>query len=257
MTVKEKDQPIYDERVYEILRGLASGKTREDLADEFEHKTWKSIDMYMRRRYFDWDSEQQTYVPKKVEVKEILTDTSRASKVVLLLSKGDVDIRMTAQRLGFKDHHDLASYMNSKGYSWDAEQGNYMKVTDKGNDEPTVSRENILEELHQDVQESPELINTNHYNELKQYLPLLQMLSQHKEELLDLIVPSKDTQKLPRYGVPGVPKTKTVQMMSTLDQLVIDYANEFNISQRNLFEVALIDFFRRYGYKQEIDRYLN
>lgn len=259
MIVKETEQPIYDDRVYEILRGLASGKKRENLADEFGHKTWKTIDMYMRRRHFEWDSEGQTYAPKKVEVKELLTDTSKASKVVLLLGK-EVDIRKTAQRLGFKDHHDLAEYMDSKGYKWNTEEKNFVKVTGKMEDPPVEkegNKQTILTELHNNTPTSSEATDSEIPHEFQQYLPLLQMIDQHKEGLLDLIVPNNDTRQMPRYVVPGIAKTKTVQMLSTLDQLCIDYSNEFSISQRAIFEVAIIEFFRKYGYKQEIDRLLN
>lgn len=42
-------------------------------------------------------------------------------------------------------------------------------------------------------------------------------------------------------------------MTNTLDQLVRDYSREKNISQRDVFTVALIDFFRRYGYEREVE----
>lgn len=45
--------------------------------------------------------------------------------------------------------------------------------------------------------------------------------------------------------------------MNTIEQLVVDFSKEKNISQRELFEVALIEFFRRYGYEQEVERLLS
>jgi hypothetical protein len=82
------------------------------------------------------------------------------------------------------------------------------------------------------------------------------MLEKHRERLIDLIIPTSQIGTIPRFIVPGVAKTKTVQMMNTIEQLVVDFSREKNISQRELFEVALIEFFRKYGYEQEIDRLL-
>ena len=58
---------------------------------------------------------------------------------------------------------------------------------------------------------------------------------------------------IPRYAVPGIFVTKSVHMINHLDQLVRDFSKEKNISQRELFEVALVEFFQKYGYKDEIE----
>lgn len=56
-----------------ILRGLAEGKSRDELAAEFGYKNYKSLDIYMRRKNFIWDRVKQTYVPEfsRVDVKSI------------------------------------------------------------------------------------------------------------------------------------------------------------------------------------------
>jgi uncharacterized protein (DUF433 family) len=41
-----------DQKGQDILTFLAEGKTREEIADHYRNFTWKSIDMYMRRRDF-------------------------------------------------------------------------------------------------------------------------------------------------------------------------------------------------------------
>jgi hypothetical protein len=45
-------------------------------------------------------------------------------------------------------------------------------------------------------------------------------------------------------------------MSFQLDQLAKTYSQEKNISQRDLFEVALVDFFQRYGYGDAINELL-
>ena len=56
---------------------------------------------------------------------------------------------------------------------------------------------------------------------------------------------------VPRYIVPGIATTKTVHMMNTLVQLVADFSQEKNITQREIFEVALIEFFKSTGTKMK------
>lgn len=61
---------------------------------------------------------------------------------------------------------------------------------------------------------------------------------------------------IPRYAVPGIFVTKSVHMTNHLDQLVRDFSKEKNISQRELFEVALVGMFQKYGYMDEIETLL-
>ena len=75
---------------------------------------------------------------------------------------------------------------------------------------------------------------------------------ERKEQLMQLLQPS-DTKTIPLYLVPGVEKTKTIQMMNTLQDLVAHFCTENNINQRVLFEVALIEFFEKYGYEREVE----
>ena len=143
--------------------------------------------------------------------------------------------------------------MNTRGYVWDNESNNYVKQVGKveqndsqyDTDKATLSSSKNVEAHNESFTDGWE-----------EYLPLLEMLQKNKERLLDLILPTGQSGTIPRYIVPGVAKTKTVHMMNTLEQLVVDFSREKNISQRELFEVALIEFFRKYGYEQEVERLL-
>jgi len=50
--------------------------------------------------------------------------------------------------------------------------------------------------------------------------------------------------------------TKAMRMANVLDELARRFSQERNISQREMFEVALIEFFQRYGYRDEVEKYL-
>ena len=246
--------PVLDEKVEAILQGLANGQTREQLAETFGNSSWKSVDMYMRRRDYTWDARNQTYTPDVEVTIPQLKDTSKAGKVVYFLEQGN-DPKSIAIRLGFKDHRDMASYMTAKGYEWHSEESNYRKKV------------GVVEHVPQEVASSSPSIPVAadipvvpiNYGTLPQeiahYLPLLALLDEHQEKLVSLLQPNENIQ-IPRYLVPGIAKTKTIQMMNTLQDLIADYCNEYNIQQRVLFEVALIEFFQKHGFRQEIDALL-
>ncbi|GED34940.1 hypothetical protein P9761_24470 [Brevibacillus centrosporus] len=269
MAMSLDKKPIYDERVNEILRGLTEGKTRDELAEEFGYANYKSLDMHMRRRNFTWDRDKQTYMPiyNRLEERDLevsLTASSKAATVLSLFQKEGADARTIAKRLGFTDHRELAVYMKGKGYEWSSEAGNYVKMRgqvqeDLGNDNSSL--QDFGEEDREAGQGQPLGATTPvpvrftqlEGGKLEKYLPLLEMLERNKDKLIDLLVPTAEDGKVPRYTIPGIFVTKSVHMTNTLDQLVRDYSKEKNISQRDIFTVALLDFFRRYGYEREVE----
>lgn len=265
MAMQFDKKPIYDDRVNEILRGLTEGKTRDELAEELGHKNYKTLDIYMRRKNFTWDRDKQTYVPiysrlqnKDVEVS--LIASSKVATVLSLFEKEGSDARTIAKRLGFSDHRELADYMKGKGYDWSSEVGNYVKkygqVLEEKPASPFQEEEGVIPTMVELTNHSQPVRNRSEKGQLEPFLPLLEMLEKNRDKLIDLLVPSAEGGKVPRYTVPGIFVTKSVHMTNTLDQLVREYSKEKNVSQRDIFAVALIDFFRRYGYEREVETLL-
>lgn len=257
MAMPDDKKPVYNKRVNEVLQGLAEGRSREELAVAFGHKNYKSLDMYMRRKKFIWDRFRQTYVPEFSRLDKETFQAGRvpSGKVAHVLSffeKEDADPRSIAKQLGFSDHRELANYMKGKGYEWSSEQKNYVRKRGPMEEIGVIDGEKAIllsEETgngHWEVKD----------NDLTRFLPLLELLERNKEKLFRLILPSPTGAKLPRYMVPGILTSKTIHIPNTLDNLVKEFAKEKNISQRDVFEVALIDFFRRYGYEREVDTLL-
>lgn len=260
-------KPIYDERVKHILRRLVEGKTREDLAQELGHSSYKTLDIYMKRKNFKWDREKKNYVPaysrfEKQDLNVIGVSTSKVATIISLFQKEGADAKTIAKRLGFADHRDLATYMKMRGYQWSSEKGNYLKVYGKlqEDDMPsTVTTGHLgdaINEIDTVTTEIPTRTSRMDPGRFEHYLPLLELLERNRDKLIDLIVPGSESGKVPRYAVPGVFVTKSVHMTNTLDTLVREYSKEKNISQRDIFTVALIEFFRRYGYEREIETLL-
>jgi len=92
------------------------------------------------------------------------------------------------------------------------------------------------------------------YPTINRYLPILEILARNKEKLTKILVEdgAVESASIPRYIIPGVYTTKSVHMVSKLDNMIKDFSKEKNISQREIFEVALIQFFMKYGYEREV-----
>lgn len=60
----EAVSPMQNERVHHIIKRLAGGMSRESLAVELKYITYKSLDIFMRRKGYRYDSHVKNYVPK-------------------------------------------------------------------------------------------------------------------------------------------------------------------------------------------------
>jgi hypothetical protein len=92
---------------------------------------------------------------------------------------------------------------------------------------------------------------------LERFLPLLEYLEAHKGHLEHLLQ-TTDSKQIPHYNFHGGNTiTKSVSMSSNLDQLIRDFAKEMGVSQRVIFETALIQFMEKYGYAKQVGILLN
>lgn len=242
---------LEDERVQEILQGLTQGRTRDELAEEFGHKNYKTLDMYMRRRDFEWDSDKGIYKLAIEKAPTAVIDTSKAYRIIQLIEQQEEpDLQRIAQLIGFDSYKALAAYMGANHYSWSSEKNNYVKQVVVEESSPQLAPKIPSEPS---VSTLPILTTKTEVEGLEEYLPILKMLKNNELRLMNLLQPYGVGGQIPRYTIPGVAKTKTVQMIHSLDQMVTDFAKEKNMTQRDVFEVALIDFFKQYGYERQME----
>lgn len=253
-------KPVYDERSNEILRMLTEGMSRDEMAAKLGYSNTRSMHTVMNRKNFVWDERKKNYVPAYSQyhdaVNQAIPSSSKMGQILSLFAKEGADAKEIAKRLGFADHREMASYIKGKGYVWDNEKQNYVKYTGELSEESDRKQELPEKPTEEDAIRaspvSPRLTGEG----LERYLPLLDMLERNRDRLIDLLVPASTTGQIPRYAVPGIFTTKTVHMTNLLDQMVRDFSREKNISQREIFECALIEFFRRYGYEREVEQLL-
>jgi hypothetical protein len=233
---------------------LLSGKTREQIALELHHKSYRTIDMYMRRHGYIWDGNKQIYIIKsknKINVEDKMP-TTKIQRIINLFNEG-LDPINVAKKVGIKDHRAMAMYMKSKGYIWSSEKNNY--ILEKG---MITGEENKPEES--DLQEENEVNNSNpnstdlinQFQRFSKLLPMLELIEKNSDKIADVL--SINTQKtIPRYIIGGITITKSLCMSYPLSELVKEFSIEKNISQKEIFEVAIIEFLKKYGFENEVN----
>jgi len=265
---KNDKEPIYDEKVKNVIRLLTEGITKEEIAKQLGYSTYRSLDVYLNRKNFQWDSHSKNYIPKSnrlegISLEDSIAATSKVAQVIALFNKEEADAKIIAKRLGFSDHRELASYMSGKGYQWDTENKNYAKIVGLIA-EAEVPGERYNEDSKSKDKNNEAIIeieaksrgNNTEPIDLQQFLPLLIMLQRNKDRIVDLIMPQNDSGTIPRYALPGVFVTKSVHMVSPLDTMVRDFSREKNVSQRDIVATALLEFFKKYGYEREVEQLL-
>ena len=261
MGEEEEKEAVYDEKVERTLAELGAGKSREQLADEMGYSSYKSLDKYMRRRNFAYDSGLGNYVPKK---QKELRESGRAagsSKVEMVLTLLEVegldDPREVARKAGFSDHLRLAEFMQERGYTWDGERSTYVFT---GGSEGEESGAAAVEESPGDEGQPPGLSGTGVSEgseillRLGKFLPLLELLDEKKEELEELLKEEEGNMKQPNnYAIRGEPMNKNVYMSRLMGGLLEEFSDLHGMSQREVVEAALVDFFRENGFDRVED----
>lgn len=242
------------EKIRILLTALESGEPREELAARLGYQSVKSLDSFLRRQDYVWDRHNRRYVAKPTPPEPSATlpvqPPERVGQVLALLKEPGMDIRTVAKRAGFSDHREMAKYMAAHHYTWSAEANTYVGAPQNV---PTATRMAPMPTLPSPHPEFP----FGEGADLTDYEPLLNWLASRQDALHSLLSLSNDPQFLPRYLVPGVLVTKSIHISHLLAQLARDYSQEKHVSQREIFEVALIEFFQRHGYHDKIMQLFN
>jgi hypothetical protein len=245
------------EKLEVALAEMKQGKTREEVAALLGYTTYRSLDNVFRLAGYTYDKASKKYLPNH-EQPVTISKKTKADEVRALFAKHQWNAKEIAEKTGFENARALATYMSSKGYKWQAKSNNYESDgTEPSSPVSTVSAD-YADTDNQQV-EKEMMSNEVGLNQYENYLPLLQYLEANKEKLMAVIqAPSQfsESGELPRYTIPGVSVTKSVHMSNQLDQMVRDYSSEKNIAQRDIFVIALVRFFKAFGYEREIQALL-
>jgi hypothetical protein len=254
MALANVEGPKYNEKVEYILQELGKGRSREDLAAEYDYSNYKSLDIYLRRRGFRYDSKKENYVPDLPE-EEVVVPENANSKVTLIITMFTIenaDPKTIAENAGFEDHREMADYMQRQGYSWSTTQKNYRPAENKDVEEEE-EQDDTGSESAEVLAEKEEMSQSS---ALQKFIPLLEKLQQKEEELFALVDGTSDG-TVPKYAVPGQSTTKSIYMSKSLAQFLEEFSDVKNLSQREIVEAALVQFLKQYGFKTEMETLLS
>ena len=234
----------YNSKVRKIIEMLKF-KTRDEVSEELGYKTYKSLDMYMRRKNFTFDTKANQYVPQQNKTNKLERDPksyapTKVVSIITAFEEANPDPRVISKQEGFRDHQEMAEYMKTKGYEWNAYKSNYIKTVGK------------IEE----VAPAPEPEFKSPPTDIDEYIPFLRFLYEKRDDIYELISGTKEDGTIPRYVVPGMVKTKAIYMSDMVSKLAGEFSKEKNITQREVVEAALIEFLQKYGFKREIETLL-
>jgi hypothetical protein len=244
-----------DKKFLEIQNALANGESREEVAKRLGYKSWKGLDIYMRRKGMMWNSRHKVYYDpsdydfdslKKLHITS--EEPPKIASIISMFDKDHADPMDIAKKNGFKDHREMASYMAARGYTWSFDHNNYIKSCENNNDKHD-NQENALFE-----NEASQAIDTPLNSDFSRYVPLLELMLKNKDKFYEFLQSSSET--IPRYVVPGISRTKSFYMSDRLSNLIAEFSTTFNISQKEIIETALIEFFKKYSFRKEVEHIL-
>ena len=168
--------------------------------------------------------------------------TTKAGQIVRQLSQKSANIKQIAIKHGFPSVDEMGDYMKAQGYVWDGKIGHYEY-------NETLKKEQRAAEGQ--LKASTFEITENVSNEYEPCSPTCSA----KEKLFE-ILEAETEGTLPRYKFRGAKANKTLTMPTTLQTLLEDYSDEYNVTQRAIIEIALAEFFKKYGYGSQLNSVL-
>jgi hypothetical protein len=159
---------------------------------------------------------------------------------IIAMFRQNMDAKEIAENLHFADHREMANYMRSRGYVWNSELKNYEIEIGSNRSNSTMDASKHTN------------ISSNEAPSGELASEVISFLKAHKDILMEICSTHTPIPQVPRYVIPGVYTTKSVYMNHNFDLLARQFSQEKNVSQRDIFEIALIDFFKKYGYQEKV-----
>lgn len=246
MALIDCKEPVFDRQVNKVLTLLEEGREKEDIAEELGYSNPASLDNYMRRRNFAWESRDRRYVPaaEKYSGKARnnllqLKGISKAALIISLFTEDGANPKDIAEQTGFTSHNEMATFMKRKKYEWDVKKNNYVKIKREEGDNANLRMLNLESEALEEV--------------LMEVLQGINELKGGKKKAVKNETPDEESNELPRYRLGGFYKSKAFDMNSTLDNIVVDFSKNRRISQKDIFEIAIVDFLLKYGEEEAVE----
>lgn len=239
---------------------LATGKSRPEVAKSLGYKDVTALYHFASRHKLKWNNEKNNYDAtgndgKPIEAVKTPEDkpTGKVANIIAMFEQG-MSGKEIAKKLKFPSHQALADYMKSNGYRWNDHKQNYMLLPQKIEDATDDKKEKAIDKgggnKKAAVKAEPKTDNINIINE--NHIRLLNLILAHEDKLKSLLIDEESPETMGRYRLVGGCITKTVGMNENLEHLVKEYSKEYDIRQQDIFQTALIEFLKKYGYADEV-----
>ena len=240
-------------RLKEIIESLKELNI-EEVAEMYGYKNIKVLKSIMNRNKYSWSKLEKTFI-RKIEDKTVVYTPIASTlhgKIILALSKNDGNLQETLKVTKFTTVPDLANYMTENCYKWDSKIKNYTQIASiKYVNEDEENKSDVIIPISKETRKD-NTQNNEHDGIDNEYC--LNFIKDNLEQLkLLLSINEVDPNGMPRYCVPGINITKSLYMVNSVSDLISRFSIERNISQKEMAEIAFIEFFRKYGYKVEIN----
>lgn len=245
------------EKIKEIQFQLATGKSRPEIAKKMGYKDVTGLYHFAARHKLKWNKEKSNYdatgndgKPIEAVKPPVDTPTGKAASVITMFERG-MDGREIAKKLKYKSYQAMADDMKTKGYVWSEHKKNYVK---KGQEIAAEPEKAAKETKQQIAKQQPKTENEDSRQASGKYTEILDMLLEKRDRLIEVL--NSEPKVIPRYILAGTVTAKTIGIVDVLDKLVKEFCDEKNLKQKELIEIALIEFLRKYGYRDEVKAHL-
>lgn len=234
---KSKDR----DKVNKIL-ALLKKKNRKEVARCLGYKSYKGLDMYMRRKNFVYDATKRQYVPAKQKEAVPSKDMPlKAAHIIAAFNHKNPDPLDIAKQEGFQDHRAMAAYMAQEGYGWHVGKENYTKNQDE---EP-------FGEKFSGLQNAPDILLKEEYD-LSKYVPFLAFVYERREKVYRWF--SEEEERAHEIKRDGAQKAlKAIWVKDEIAKQVALFSEERNVSEGEVVERALIAYLKA-GWEKEAER---
>ena len=255
----------YDKQMIadEIVEKINRGEKADVLAVEYGFANKHSMDSLLRRKgyrctkgkyYKEPTEEPVSFAYTSVKAETVATQYNTYIQANLTIPEGFY------REFGFKNKREMQQYLQDNGVRYNMTTRCYepdpeavkKKQWEPENTLRSEERNTLLQNM-----ETTAVEQEASGNQFQRYLPFLEILYQHKEQLLPILTPNALDKVPPRISIGGEKRVKSIYLSNSLILLINEYCRKTGLTIREVVEVALVEYFSKYGFEREIDNLLN
>lgn len=194
------------EKVMTVLEGQRAGVSRDELAATLGYKDWRGLDVFMRRQGYVYRNNSYALPEEKGEFQPEPFVPQSVRIVLRAIEAGETDFTVIANKAGFRDRSELATYMKAQGWNWSSTERTYIKEGISDEEGPAEI------EPTEEVTDQENGLSISADIDIRRFLPLLEYLEENLDRL-ETILQTYDSKNIPHYNFRGgITITKSVSM---------------------------------------------